>query len=99
MVHPLGFLLKKEGERSRADVVDLLNYEKKLERKYLKYLPSLLESSEVGEDEKVESKSSRNLCISVGFMQILLSLRYFVTVDLNKKSLNFKTLYRNIRVK
>ena len=28
MVHVLGCLLKKEGEKSKADVVDLLNYEK-----------------------------------------------------------------------
>ena len=58
MVHLLGCLLKKEGEKSKADVVDLLNYEKKLERKYLKHLPSLTESSELEEDEKLESKSS-----------------------------------------
>ena len=28
VVHLLGCLLKKEGEKSKADVVDLLNYEK-----------------------------------------------------------------------
>ena len=32
-------------------------------------------------------------------MQTLLSLRHFVTINYSKKSQNFKTLYRNIRIK